>query len=476
MKSREIPIKDSPDKTFSLMPEPALAWTAILSLGLITTLGIFLGAGKALNLLFPLGAFAVGLLLYLRYPILYLSFTWWMWFLTAFVRRLADYYSGSYTEPSPMLIAPYLVTVISAIALLKNLPKIDLQSNLPFLLCFSGVIYGFLVGLIAQPSVSVIIGVLDWLVPIALGFHLHLDWRNYPAYRRNLQRTFIWAVLLMGTYGIFQYIMTPQWDLSWLDKSGLITANGYPGQTPGPFAIRVFATMQSIEPFGSIMAVGLLLLFDIPGTLRLPAAVVGYLAFLLTLMRSAWVGWLAGLLTLIGSMQPKFQIRLVSTILIMSLCLFPLLTLEPFSATVDSRVQSLTNVGEDKSASGRVEHFQDAIVPAITSFAGKGIQNGSQDNTILALFLYLGWMGTLPYLAGLTLLVLRLFHDPERSFDPFIGSARAITISLLVRLPVNGVIMESSGVALWCFLALGLAAKKYSRHQRELDFVERKII
>ena len=61
---------------------PALAWVGILGLVLITGLGILAGAGGILRLLFPLGATIVGGLLYVRYPLLYVGFTWWIWFLT----------------------------------------------------------------------------------------------------------------------------------------------------------------------------------------------------------------------------------------------------------------------------------------------------------------------------------------------------------------------------------------------------------
>jgi len=53
---------------------------------------VLVGAGGILRLAFPIGSFGVGTFLYLRYPVLYIGFTWWR-FLTP-CRRLIDYQSG----------------------------------------------------------------------------------------------------------------------------------------------------------------------------------------------------------------------------------------------------------------------------------------------------------------------------------------------------------------------------------------------
>jgi hypothetical protein len=109
-------------KSFFLDLQPALAWIAILGLILFSALCILVHAGRLLNLAFPLGTFAVGVFLYLRYPILYLGFTWWVWFLTPWVRRLIDYQSG-WTDPSPVLLAPSLVTFVTLATFVRHLPN-----------------------------------------------------------------------------------------------------------------------------------------------------------------------------------------------------------------------------------------------------------------------------------------------------------------------------------------------------------------
>ncbi|QYO62553.1 hypothetical protein [Leptolyngbya sp. 7M] len=77
-------------QSFSFGLQPAVGWSIILGFVVFTALCLATGLSQLLNLAFPAGALLVGVLLYIRYPILYNGFSWWMWFLTPFVRRLVD--------------------------------------------------------------------------------------------------------------------------------------------------------------------------------------------------------------------------------------------------------------------------------------------------------------------------------------------------------------------------------------------------
>jgi hypothetical protein len=316
--------------------QPFPAWLAILILGLLTTLGVIGGASKILNFAFPAGAVAVGTFLYLKYPIFYISFTWWMWFLSPLVRRLVDYRSA-YTEPSPLLLAPYLVTAITLVTVFKNLTKNQIEGNFPFVLALTGVFYGFLIGLINKPPFEVIRAFLDWLVPLTFGFHLLVNWQNFPSYYRNIQRTFVWAILGMGIYGVFQFTALPEWDRLWLINSNMIGATGTPTESGG---MRVWSTMQSGEQFAAFMASGLLLLFSNTGILSLSSSAFGYLGLLLSTVRSAWIGWLVGLFTLSTSLKAKQQIRLIIIVAVVAMIVIPLATQGIFSEKIGDRLSS----------------------------------------------------------------------------------------------------------------------------------------
>lgn len=447
-------------KKFNLGLNPAPAWTAILVLIILTIIGGAAGAGKILNILFPLGTFAVGLLLYFRAPILYVGFTWWIWFLSPLVRRIADYRGAGFTDPSPILLAPLLATLISLITLLKYLPNIRRIGGLPFALSLTGVIYGYLVGLINRNPATVTIGLLEWLAPILFGFHIFAHWRDYPAYRQNTQRTLIWGTLIMGTYGVIQYVIAPEWDRFWIIASNLTTIG-----SPEPFGIRVYSTMNSVEPFSAVMTAGLLLLFSTQSVIRFPASAVGYLAFLLSLGRSAWLGWLVGLVSLAVSFKPKLQMRLLLTVLVMILCIVPLVTMEQFSQVIGDRISTLSDVENDGSAAVRKENFEQMFDMALTNYLGDGVGGIFYDNAILGFLVNLGWLGSLPYISGILLLVFNLFRESKANKDPFLSATQAIIISCLIRLPVNAVVIAASGIPFWFFLGIGTAMLKHSQYQ-----------
>jgi hypothetical protein len=340
-------------------------------------------------------------------------------------------------------------------------PKTARQGGLPFILSFVGVFYAFLIGLINNPPISVVLASLGWLPQVSFGFHLWVNWQNYPTYRQNIYRTFLWGVLVMGVYGIVQYVMAPEWDMLWLKNSGLVSA----GRAEA-FGMRIWSTLNSAEPFSAFMAAALLLLPTTKGALSICASVAGYLSLILTMVRSAWVGWFAGLLTLTSSLKPKHQMRLIIIVLVIATLVVPLTTIEPISQSMNKRFATFSNLEEDDSAKGRKEFFIVEIGSALTTFVGKGLGSAGDDSGFLVLFFHLGWVGVIPYMGGMLLLVFSVFQNSAATFDPFTGAVRAIVISVLVRLPVNGSIVGSGGLVTWGFLGMGMAAQKYYQHQR----------
>ena len=463
MNQRQTLQNNTSKKGFSLIPKPAAAWTAILVLSFLTIALIFAGAGTILNLAFPVMSLVVGAFLYFRYPILYNGFTWWIWFLVALIRRLADYHS-SYTEPSPLLLAPFLVTGLTLITVFQHLPKAHRLGVLPFVLPLIGVFYGFLVGLVNIPLFTVTKSLLSWLTPLTYGFHLLVNWRNFPGYFQNMQRTFVWGILVMGIYGVIQFLAIPEWDRLWLNSSGMFSAAGLADDSGG---MRVWSTMHSGEPFAAIMGGGLLLLFNKPGILNLCASGAGYLAFLLSTVRSAWIGWFVGLLTLASSLKAKYQQRLITIVLLIAVLVVPLATMEQFSEKLGGRFTTLSNLEQDRSALVRQETFQNEIGSAITNVVGDGIGTPGMDSALLSTLNSLGWFGTIFYSSGLLLLVFKLFQGYDNESNLFLSTSRAIVVSCLVRIPVNGsAISGVGGMLLWGFLGLAMASQKYYQHQR----------
>ncbi len=482
MNDHKLPSRNSQLKGFHFGLQPTLAWSAILGFVFVLALGILAGAGSIMRLFFPVGAFAVSIFLYLRYPILYIGFTWWIWFLTPWVRRLIDYRS-SFVEPSTVLLAPYLVTFVTIATFFRHLPKAHRQGGLPFVLCSLAVFYAAFIGLInskfgdnsrvlneiigaqnfTYTPANVLRGLLDWLTPILFGFHLFVNWENYPKYRQNFQRIFLWGVLIMGAYGVVQYLVAPEWDRFWL--TNVIKTGNTSFGLPKPLGIRVFSTMNSPGPFSSTMLAGLLLLLSGQGTLRFSAMSVGYLSFLLTLVRSAWGGWFVGLIIFISSVKSNLQLRLIITILVVGILAFPLTTIEPFSDVINSRLQTLTDVKNDASYEARTTTYNRALGAALVEPMGNGLGLPAVDSAIIDTLIAFGWLGCIPYVGGLILLLFKMMQCTERRFDTFMSSAFAITVSSLALLVLGNSLIAVGGLVLWGFLSMVLAGHRYYQHQ-----------
>ncbi len=473
MNSRQILFNSFSQENYSPEERSLQGWMAIAGFVLLTVVCYFAGATAALRLIYPVTALVVAVFLYLRHPILYISFTWWIWFLTPLATRLVDYRVG-WDASRQMLIAPYLVVFVTIATFLRHFPRASRQGGLPFVLAFIGVFYGFLVGLIYNPPIPVARGLLDWLSPIIFAFHLFTNWRDYPSYRQNIQRTFLWCVLILGAYGVYQFVVAPEWDRYWLIESKLFTSSG----NPVPFGMRVWSTLHSVGPFGAVMQAGLLLLFTSSGNLIFPASAVGYLSFLLTQARTNWGGWLFGVIMIIGSVKTRIQMRLIGIIVVMAICVVPLTTIEPIAGVVATRLETLSSLEDDGSFQDRSGSYDKNLSLALSNGLGNGLGNIWKvnektgqievvviDSGILDMFFTLGWFGAIFYMGGLIFLIISVSKYGEGRFDSFISAARAIGISSATQLVIGSGMLSVAGMVLWGFLAMAMAGHKYYQHQ-----------
>jgi hypothetical protein len=475
MISKQILYNSFSQESYSPEERSPQGWIAIAGFILLTIVCYFAGATAALRLIYPVTALVVAVFLYLRHPILYIGFTWWICFLTPLATRLVDYRVG-WDPTRQMLIAPYLVVFVTIATFLRRFKSAYYQGGLPFILAFIGVFYGFLVGLIYNAPVPVARGLLDWLGPIIFAFHLFINWRDYPSYRQNFQRIFLWCVLILGAYGVYQFVVAPEWDRYWLIESKLFMSAG----NPVPFGMRVWSTLHSVGPFGSVMQAGLLLLFTTSGSLIFPASAVGYLSFLLTQARTNWGGWLLGIIMIVGSVKTRIQMRLITIIVVMAICVVPLTTIEPISGVVSERLQTFSNLEEDNSFRDRSESYDKNLSLALSNALGNGLGNIWKvnektgqievvviDSGILDMFFTLGWFGAIFYMGGLILLIINVSKYSEGRFDSFISAARAIGISSATQLIIGSGMLSVAGMILWGFLAMAMAGHKYYVHQQK---------
>ncbi len=426
---------------------------------ILFTAGLFLVKPNVVHYEFPILALVVGAFLYRRNPASYVSFTLALYFVSPFVRRVVDYRS-SWMDPNPVLLAPLLVTSLTGWFLLTSINKTWFRRDTwPFALALLGITSGLLCGLfVSRDKKDVLAACLNWVAPVCFGFYV----ARYPLDRPNLEgavtRTFVTAALLMGMYGIYQFVQAPAWDCNWLElMTGGDISVSVMGR-PEPFSLRVWSTMNSPGPFSTALTAALLLVFVDTRKRRVPAAVAGYVSLLLSLVRSGWLGWAAGLCAVVAwSKRSVFRILLTlgvgSLVLMLSAFLY-----QPFADAVQVRLQSLQSIGDDESANERASGYAHLAEEAVKNPFGFGLTNKDRlkgyilDSTLLRLPLQLGWAGCLLYVAGLGSLVRRMFPLPREL--GFSVVARAIAISVLIRAPFGQVLVNIDGVILWMFVGL----------------------
>ena len=481
-KSLNIP---SPNyNSWELNRELKPAWFAII--GFVFIVGaLLLVAPRFLIPIFPVASLGVGIFLYIKYPAMYVGFTWWMWFVGPTVRRIIDYKCG-YITPGVSVLGPLLVTSISIYTLLKHLPKIFFRGKdaLVFALCSFSIIYGFFVGLIRNPIVSYpreIIVLMSWLCPISFAFFLYVNWRNYPQIRQTIEKTFLWGVFAMAIYGIFQFVTVPGWDrfyvlendLTWLGK-------------PIPFQIRVFSLMRDTQPFAYTMMAGLLLLLGKPTKFGYVVSALGYVVFLLSRLRTAWACWIISVVSVILTFKRSRQIKLIISITLVMLFIFGLTQVGPFAEIINSRFSSFGALDSDNSLQSRTSNFERGINFALFEFIGVGLVGAEgipvpatagefiktinpSDHGYLAILVCLGWFGAGLYLVGLLTELYKLFNCGKKiELDTFFVVARAIVLASIVRMITSNITFRDFALPFWGFLGIALAAKKYHFYQNSL--------
>jgi hypothetical protein len=422
----------------------------------------FGGKAQLLRMALPAMAMLVAVVLHASRPILYVQYTLWVWFLTPLVRRIVDW-RFEYTDPNFVLLAPFLVSGVAGLTLLRPSTRPSVRIPIAFVLCGSAIVYGFIVGMVVHPSGETVYGLVNWLCPLLFGLHLYLNWHRYGEYRAAITKTFLWGVLILGVYGIYQFFLPPAWDTYWLENVQYQAVNPSFGQAEA-LAVRVWSTLNAPGPFANVMMVGLLLLFITRSPLKLPAAVAGYLSFLLPGVRAAWLSWIIGFLLILKNANPRVVARVFLSVILLLICLLPLIADPRVGSVIGDRVKTFTDLGHDESFSGRLEMYRTLAIEAIEDPFGHGLSNMTMtrqgipiDSGFLSALYSLGWLGTLLFAIGTVSVFLGRPKSLEKR-DEFVGASRAIMIAMVAQLVSGNIFAGINGAVFWIFVGLDLCA------------------
>jgi len=442
---------------------------AVIVIFLVLTVMLLFAAPSVLRNIFPVLAFAAAAVLYARSKPAYVSFVMWLWFLSPFLRRLVDYRT-EFVATSPLLIAPVLATSIAGWALVTRTRSLARPGAIPFLGALAGVAYGTFIGLLNFPLINVAQSLANWLAPILFAFFLYEECELYTEFRRVIEKTFLYGVLVMGLYGVFQFFMLPEWDRVWIVamKTG---AFGY----PLPMMVRVFSTMNATPAFSMYLMAGLLMLFSMQHSrLRIPVALLGFFNFLLTTDRASWIGFLVGLIFLAMHMGMRQRVKIFTMMIGCALLLGGISLLPPVNEILTSRFQSVTDPKHDESYNTRILGHEMAFAQLAHEPVGEGMaamemnhynfgmddKLGPHDSTILEFLFSLGYVGTFVYFAGLAVAGYRLLTDKQVR-DPFTYTMMAVTLSFFAQAILNSIMLGVLGFVVWLSIAMTLAAREH---------------
>jgi hypothetical protein len=442
----------------------AQVFAAYAVMAVIPALCIAGGQAGLLRVVFPVLSLVVGSFLLWRSKPAYVGLVFWLWFMTPFLGRMADFQSG-WTPASPVELAPYITAGLAGLPLLASLRVLGDRRALPYVCALVAIFYGLILGLVSLPLFDVFRALLNWLVPVVFGLFLYENRNQYLQFRRVIEKSFLFGLLFTGAYGIYQFFMLPDWDRLWmlnvqLNSFGAIEA----------MKIRVFSTMNAPAIYAAVTACGLLVLFNLNGKLRLLAAACGFLALMLTVSRASWLSLVAGGIYLAIRAGMRQRIRLAIAAFA---CVVFLLGLTQVPAVHDllmQRIQTFSDPSQDVSFSARVVGHEQAFRQIAQEPFGEGLGStdakhntegdddiiGPHDSTVLEFLYSLGWIGTLVYAMGLGSLVFQLMRS--RNGDSFTSSAIAILVGFAAQCLLNSVMIGILGFMVWTFASMCLAA------------------
>lgn len=438
---------------------------AFLWLFLVAAMAAYWAQSAAiLKLAIPAATLAVAGWLYTSRPALYIGFVWWTWLTTPFLRRVIEYQSG-YDAMNLVMTAPLVATLFTVITLVRFGGVLRQVEYLPYALALLAVAYGFAVGIVKTSVMGAILAMSSWLLPITLGLQLHIFWRQFVAHRAVMLRVFRWGILILGVYGILQYVAPSPWDRFWMINSGM-SSIGH----PEPYRVRVFGMLNAPGPFASIMLAGLILLFSDSKVLGRLALGPGLVALLLSLVRAAWGGWVIAVAFMGWRSTGKTRRRFLGALTAGVFLIIPLLLIGPISDRVSSRAATLTELRQDNSLDDRSDFFLISAGWVLSNPVGAGIGStgrgarvsesggmGTFDNGIFAIPYSVGWLGGGLYYASVFIMLYRILSIPREQMDLFILSSTAICISLFAQLVFSNSFVGIKGLLFWTFYGLSMA-------------------
>jgi hypothetical protein len=442
----------------------------------VTFLLLALHQGKLVQLLYPPIAFAIAVMFYRRMPAHYIGFLCWLFFLSPAVRRLVDFMSGTFNDQSMVLIAPMLAVALTGFSLIRNIEALGQRRCAPLVLIVVALTYAFVVGMAQVGMAAALFTLVNWLFPALVGFHLLSTWEHYPDYHRVLLKTSVYGGLVMGIYGVYQYVDPPPWEAFWLIHSKMLAAVG----KPVPYGMRIWSTMNSTGPFAITMMYCLVMSFAARGRLRIVMAIFGVAALMFTSVRSCWAGVFIGLLYPLTMLDGRSRVRLIAGVLAIGVLCAPVMLVDEISSKLTKRFDSMEDISNDNSFQSRAGFYGSFLPIALSDIAGQGLgttgggtklsadlsKSGGAvfDSGLMEVPFVLGWPGTLLYTTGIFMLMWRAFlASRARLNDRFALCGVGVSIAIFMSMVMVNTLVSTSGMFFFIGVMMPVIGLRHAR-------------
>jgi hypothetical protein len=447
---------------FSFSSRFAYGYGLVSALALFTFALTILHAGVILNLAFPALAFVIAGLLFFYDRGIYFSFAWWMWLFAPEVRRLVDFQIGFQPE-SPVIITPLLVSSLALITFLQR-PHLLLQRSLaPFLFIVLAYAYAFIMGIFLNGLLPALYDLGNNLIPLGLGVFLLADRGSSIANRNAIMLSMMLGLLLISAYGIYQFFDIPAWDQYWITASKFASAGA--GQDE---QVRLFGTLNSPGPYGFVLMGSLIFALVLKGPVRLIAASLGFPAFGLCLVRSAWIGWLLVTIFLLLFVRGKVQFRILAAGSMIAILAFPLIAIAPVADAIDNRLATFGNIEQDGSYQSRASLYQNFTPTALSTpfgigFGGNGLGTKLSDvmvygfdSGLLQIPYQFGWVFGALIVWALGNLSLQAIAAARSTNDNVKIAAAGLFCAMVAETVAGPMFSGADGIVTWTALAIAL--------------------
>jgi hypothetical protein len=448
---------------------------AIAMLIVIPALCMLANQAGILRLVFPLLSVGIGGILLWRSKPLYVGMVFWLWLITSFVSRMADY-QGGWTPSNAVAFAPYAAAALPAIPLLASFRRLASWKHLPYICALAAILYGFILGVTYLPLFNVLRALVNWLIPVVFGLFIYQNKELYFEFSKVIEKVFLYGILITGIYGIYQFFGLPEWDRAWMLN---VQMNSF-GEID-PMKTRAFSTMNAPAIYAAVTACGLFVLLNTKGKLRLFSAAAGFIGLILTLTRASWLTFAGGCIYLVIFLGMRERYRLMIGAASCLIFLMGISQIPAINEIIWHRIETFTQPGHDDSFSARVEGHGTAMREIAEEPWGEGIGStdtlhntegdddmiGPHDSTLLEFLYSLGWGGTIIYGTGLLLLCVQLFRAGRG--DHFALAGRAVVIGMFVQALLNSIMLGVLGFMVWTFASMCLAQAELAEDAKRLS-------